>query len=248
MQRGRGDRSNAAYAKNTIYSRLYALPYEIIIYIAQSLNDEQYISFALSSVKIYKTLIDARLLRAYIPRAAKAALATKLKRDEFYASRVQRFWTMRVRGRLWCAACHGLHGVRDFPRTWIDAPREERCCFFVRDGGLKPCRHRSWSFGALKAMGKGHAHGVSLGMADCADCVAVTEPHSVPKTGIHIRGTGEMSLDVSVNLFHAQDYYKVPLKDMREDVRAAMIRLDVFICPHMQSSDLEVIEGLLYRG
>jgi len=250
MKRGWGD-SHAAYAKNTIHSRLYAIPHEIIIYIAQSLNDEQNISFALSSVKIYKTLTDAEFLPAYISRAAKAALGKKLKRDEFYANRVQRFWTIWVRGRLWCAACDGLHGVRDFPRTWIDVPREERCCFFVRDGGLKPCRHRSWSFGALKALGKaakGSAHSVSIGLSDCADCAAVTEPCSVTQTSLHLESTGEMSLTARIHLFHAQDYYEVPSEDMREKVRAALIRLDVLICPHLQSSDLHVIDRLLSRG
>jgi hypothetical protein len=161
---------------------------------------------------------------------------------------VQRFWTIWVRGQLWCAACDGLHGVRDFPRTWIDVPREERCCFFVRDGGLKPCRHRSWSFGDLKAMGKaakGSARAVSFGVADCADCAAVTERYSV---SLHLENTGEMSLTVCVRLFHAQHYYKVPSEDMRENVRAAMIRLDALICPHMQSSDLHVIDRLLNRG
>jgi hypothetical protein len=254
MMKGAQGKSLSAYAKNAISSRLYAIPHEIIVNIAQQLNNEQKISFALSSVKIYKTLHDAKLIPVHISSTAKAELEKKFKRDEFYANRLRLFVTTKIRKQAWCAACDRLHPLRQFPRTLssLSTPREQKLCFSAYKGGLAMlCRCRTLlSFDDVKAWirdcrnPKRHNSYLAHNSAhfDCHDGISYTGRVIFCNPTLQIGTTGNVQLKVVQYLCQE---YGISIHDLSENIRQAMVALDLVFCPHMESSDQKVINRLL---
>jgi hypothetical protein len=238
MKRDRGE-SHSAYAENSRDCRLYTIPHEIIMNIAQSFNDEQKISFALSSAKMYRTLGDAKLIPVHISGTAKAELQKKLKRDKFYANRMRLFITTKVGRKAWCAACAGLHPLRRFPPVIypLSNSREQQLCFSVIDGGLKlVCRCCTLlTYDDVKAWIVARKSSHNSRHYDCVTYPGGSIQHPV----LHVGPTGEVLVKACIQI------YESPREDLDTKVRRVMVRLDKVFCPHMQSSDRKLIKKLL---
>lgn len=214
MKRSHGA-CRSAFAANTVKTRLYAVSHVAILNIARSLNDEEKISFALSSVTIYKTLRDAKLNPVHMSRTAKTELHKQLKRDTFYAGKVRLFLTTKVRGQAWCAACACTHSLRQFPPTLspLSTPREQKMCFLAIDGGLTLCRHTWCSFDDVNSLAKSHRSSAwtrSTRLPECQHCITSTSLSYIIPPTIDIKPTGKVELWALVRLFFAPEYYEVP--------------------------------------
>jgi hypothetical protein len=217
--------------------------------IAQSLNTEQKISFALSSVKIYRTLGDAKVIPVHIPKTTKVELQKKLKRDEFYANRVRLFLTTQVGRKAWCAACACLHPLRQFPSplTSLSTSREQQLCFFVIDGGLKLlCRCPTLlSYDDVKAWIAAHktrTFAIRSRHSNCLESITHPSRTTIQHPILHVETTGEVVLKAYIRIYRFPDHI------FNTGVRNVMIGLNIIFCPHMESSDRKIIKKLLNQG
>lgn len=200
---------------NTLIS-LYTLPAELILQIADVLNECDLLSLSWTCRRIHSLLTNHPSMHNVTVIHRNAAMA-KLRKDDYLIRVAKERW-YPYKQSLLCSACLRTHPVKHFTRAQRAKPASERQCIGM-SGRFRMCSHRSITL----------IEGRRVFAEDGAISCILKDEHT---------GNWCRALFSGPQCSHMISSERVPAS---EPVRWAMVlrqldRLDVYVCPHMRTS------------